>query len=228
MLSLLWKGIQLESAMGSVEFASMNLTPALLGMSTLLLAKFLLLLHYDRPYYNEYAVGFSGVLFAMKVVLYSQSDSYTYVHGLIVPARYAAWAELVLIQMLVPGVSFLGHLGGILAGITYVYLKGARSGVNPCVKIMRGVTHLLGWPLRFLNSMCLRPSSGRVFRRGTLQGGETPGVWSCGACTYPSLSSVCEMCGTESNGDGFAPTPTSESISLEELRQRRVQRFGRW
>ncbi|KAG6417053.1 hypothetical protein SASPL_124494 [Salvia splendens] len=233
MLSLLWKGIQLESAMGSVEFATM--IAALLGMSqgiTLLLAKFLLLFDYERAYYNEYAVGFSGVLFAMKVVLYSQSDSYTYVHGLMVPARYAAWAELALIQMLVPGVSFLGHLGGILAGISYLYLRSARSGVNPCVKIMRGVTHLLCWPLRFLNGICLRPSSGRVFGRGTLQGGETPGVWSCEACTYenPSLSSVCEMCGAESNGDGFTPTSSStsrsESISLEELRQRRVQRFG--
>ncbi|KAL1560976.1 Rhomboid-like protein 14, mitochondrial [Salvia divinorum] len=231
MISLLWKGIQLECAMGSVEFASM--VAALLGMSqgiTLLLAKFLLLFDYERAYYNEYAVGFSGVLFAMKVVLYSQSDSYTYVHGLMVPARYAAWAELVLIQMLVPGVSFLGHLGGILAGISYLYLRGSQSGVNPCVKIMRGVTHLLGWPLRFLNGMYSQPSSGRVFGRGTLQGSETSGVWSCGACTYenPGLSSVCEMCGTESNGDGFASTPTSESISLEELRQRRVQRFGRW
>lgn len=34
--------------------------------------------------------------------------------------RYAAWLELVLISILVPNASFLGHLCGILAGILYV------------------------------------------------------------------------------------------------------------
>ncbi|KAI9195455.1 hypothetical protein LWI28_014989 [Acer negundo] len=131
MMSLLWKGIQLETSMGSAEFASMVV--ALLGMSqgmTLLLAKSLLLFFdYKRAYYSEYAVGFSGVLFAMKVVLNnSQMENYTNVHGLIVPSRYAAWAELILIQMFVPGVSFLGHLGGILAGILYLKLKAGHSG----------------------------------------------------------------------------------------------------
>lgn len=208
--------------MGSMEFASM--VAALLGMSqgiTLVLAKFLLLFDYERAYYNEYAVGFSGVLFAMKAVLYSQSDSYAYVQGIMVPARYAAWAELVLIQMLVPGVSFLGHLGGILAGIVYLHLaRGAHSGANsnPFVKMMKG---LLGWPLRFVNSWLRRP--GRDFGRGTLHG-----TWSCGACTYRNsgLLTVCEICGTER---GSAPAPTSnDTVSLDQLRQRRVERFGRW
>lgn len=210
--------------MGSVEFASM--VAALLGMSqgiTLVLARFLLVFDYERSYYDEYAVGFSGVLFAMKVVLYSRSDSYAYVQGIMVPARYAAWAELVLIQMLVPGVSFLGHLGGILAGILYLYLArgstpSSTSGANPnpFVKMMRG---LLGWPLRFVNRLLGR--TGRDFGRGTLHG-----TWSCGACTYHNsgLLSVCEICGTER---GLAPMPDT-TISPDQLRQRRVERFGRW
>ncbi|CAK9140321.1 unnamed protein product [Ilex paraguariensis] len=129
-MSLLWKVIQLETSMGSVKFASM--VAALLGMSQgipLILAKSLLLLFdHERAYYHEYSVGFSGVLFAMKVVLNFQSDNYTSVHGLGLPSRHAAWAELILIQMFVPGVSFLGHLGGILAGILYLRLKASYSG----------------------------------------------------------------------------------------------------
>lgn len=106
MMSLLWKGIQLETSMGSVEFASM--IAALLGLSqgiTLLLAKSLLLFFdYETAYYNQYAVGFSGVLFAMKVVLNSESDDLTSLNGLLIPARHAAWVELILIQLFVPGV----------------------------------------------------------------------------------------------------------------------------
>ncbi|KAL0283056.1 UNVERIFIED_CONTAM: Rhomboid-like protein 14, mitochondrial [Sesamum angustifolium] len=174
MLSLLWKGIQLESAMGSIEYASM-------------------------------------------------------VAALV--ARYAAWAELILIQMFVPGVSFLGHLGGILAGLLYVYLKSSHSGANPLTKIIRGLTSLLGWPLRFVNRM-FRHSRSRVFGRGTIGGSETrnlSGVWRCRACTYDNIDllNVCEMCGTDRNGDAFWPSDgDTESIPLQELRQRRVQRFG--
>lgn len=54
MLSLLWKGIQLETSMGSAEFAST--VSALVAMTqgiTLLLAKSLLLFFdYERPYYQ--------------------------------------------------------------------------------------------------------------------------------------------------------------------------------
>ncbi|KAK4492946.1 hypothetical protein RD792_000273 [Penstemon davidsonii] len=232
MLSLLWKGIRLENAMGSVEYASM--VAALVGMSqgiTLLLSKALLLFEYERAYYNEYSVGFSGVLFAMKVVLYSQSDDFTNVHGLIVPSRYAAWAELILVQMFVPGVSFLGHLGGILAGILYLYLKPSYSGPNPFIKIIRGFKSLLSWPFR-----SLRNSRNRVFGRGTLGHGESREtrnisiVWRCRECTYDNLSllSACEMCGTERDNDRLSSSVNgTRNISLEEVRRRRVQRFGR-
>ncbi|KAI3730206.1 hypothetical protein L6452_18883 [Arctium lappa] len=200
MMSLLWKGIQLENSLGSAEFASM--VAALLGLSqtiTLLLAKSLVLFGYDRAYYHEYSVGFSGVLFAMKVVLNnSQSvvDSYyTNVHGFVIPAKHAAWAELILIQLLVPGVSFLGHLGGILAGILYLRLKKAA------------LTSLLAscWPLRS------RPQRGGVGRRTS-----TAGMWRCQACTFDNSGwlTVCEICGAGRSDDG---------LSLDEIRQRRIQ-----
>lgn len=40
--------------------------------------------------------------------------------GFKVHTRYATWLELLLIALLVPGTSFLGHLCGIVAGIAYV------------------------------------------------------------------------------------------------------------
>lgn len=36
------------------------------------------------------------------------------------PTKYAYWAELVLISVVTPNASFLGHLCGILVGLAYV------------------------------------------------------------------------------------------------------------
>lgn len=152
--------------MGSAEFASM--IASLLALSqgiTLMLSKSLLIFfNYEKSYYYEYAVGFSGVLFAMKVVLNSQLHDFTNVYGVTVPSRYAAWAELILIQMFVPGVSFLGHLGGILAGLVYLKLKRNYSGLDPLSSVIRGFNSVLNWPFRFLRGFF-------GFRRGRISGG---------------------------------------------------------
>uniref|UniRef100_A0A7N0VIM4 RanBP2-type domain-containing protein n=1 Tax=Kalanchoe fedtschenkoi TaxID=63787 RepID=A0A7N0VIM4_KALFE len=210
MMSLLWKGIQLETSMGSTEFASM--IAALLGLSqgiNLLMAKALLFFFdYGRPYYSEFAVGFSGVLFSMKVVLNSQSDNYTYVHGMMLPAKYAAWAELILIQMLVPNVSFLGYLGGILAGLLYLRLKDSNSGSDPIAHVIRGITGAVTWPIRFLGNL-FQFGRSRRFGRGTVGQGQTrryAEIWRCITCTFDNsgLFTVCEMCGSR-RGGGVQP-----------------------
>ena len=36
------------------------------------------------------------------------------------PVQYVCWAELLYIQLLTPKASFLGHLGGILAGLLHL------------------------------------------------------------------------------------------------------------
>ena len=38
-----------------------------------------------------------------------------------VPGRYYPWMLLVVWQLLMPGVSFLGHLGGVAAGQAYAW-----------------------------------------------------------------------------------------------------------
>ncbi|XP_038881196.1 rhomboid-like protein 14, mitochondrial [Benincasa hispida] len=232
MISLLWKGIQLETSMGSIEFASM--VSALLVMSqgiTLLLIKSLLVFNYDRPYYYEYSVGFSGVLFAMKVVLGSQAESYTYLHGIRVPSSHAAWLELILIQMVSPGVSFLGHLGGILAGLLFLRLKGTNSGSDLLTLLIRRAGQILSRPLGFfcrLNPFRQR----RIFGGGTV--GSRPATsidtWRCQACTFDNsgLLSICEMCGTDRQDRVLPLHHLSRQFDLtrEEVRRRRLERFG--
>ncbi|MED6252810.1 hypothetical protein ATANTOWER_017387 [Ataeniobius toweri] len=74
----------------------------------------------DQSYSVACAVGFSGVLFALKVLNnHYHPGGVTYVMGLPVSNRYASWVELVLIHLTAPGTSFVGHLAGILVGLLY-------------------------------------------------------------------------------------------------------------
>jgi len=218
MTSLLWKGIQLETSMGSAEFASM--VAALLALSqgmTLLMSKGLIFLGDYTAYYDQYAVGFSGVLFAMKVVLNAWSDDFVYLHGMVIPAKYAAWAELILIQVFIPGTSFLGHLGGILAGLVYLWLKRSFNGPDPFTLLVSSITKVVTWPLKFAQKLLRSASSqgritgrGRVGRRASAR--ETPrGLWRCSTCTYDNsiATDICEMCSTAREDRFFTETESS-------------------
>jgi rhomboid domain-containing protein 1 len=74
--------------------------------------------------YYSCAVGFSAVLFAMKYVLYMRSSGVIHLYGFSVNIKVAAWVELVLISLMNPNASFIGHLAGILAGIVYCHFGG--------------------------------------------------------------------------------------------------------
>ncbi|XP_037089671.1 rhomboid-related protein 4-like [Pollicipes pollicipes] len=125
MVSFLWKGMRLEQRMGSRKFAILlGVFSVSCSLTYLALAKTATEFLQDESYSRQCAIGFSGVIFALKVLtqrLESASDSWTYLRGLAVPARWAVWAELVLIHILVPGASFVGHLAGILVGLAYTY-----------------------------------------------------------------------------------------------------------
>uniref|UniRef100_A0A3Q7GJ45 RanBP2-type domain-containing protein n=1 Tax=Solanum lycopersicum TaxID=4081 RepID=A0A3Q7GJ45_SOLLC len=200
------------------------------GITLLPEKSLLLFFNYERPYYQEYAVGFSGVLFAMKIILNAQSHDYTYVHGLLVPTRYAAWAELILIQMFVPGVSFLGHLGAILAGLLFLCLKASYSGANPLRTIIRGFGHALNWPLMFMNCLFRRQIIGGRGTVGGRQTRDTSQMWRCQGCTFDNSGwlNVCDMCSTSRTDDvlsSLSSTDEVQDLSLDELRHRRIQRY---
>ena len=77
--------------------------------------------------FNSCAVGFSAVLFSLKYVWNQKADSNTHVFGISVPTKYAAWAELVMISVVTPNASFVGHLAGILAGMLYIHVPKIAS-----------------------------------------------------------------------------------------------------
>ncbi|KAK3093816.1 hypothetical protein FSP39_020554 [Pinctada imbricata] len=123
MASMLWKGRQLERRFKSVYFAYL-LTVFTVMTSIVYVGLNVALSHLlqDRWYNMTCAVGFSGVLFALKVLTSHYSDPGVHrILGFIpVSSKVVYWAELVVIQMITPNASFTGHLAGILVGLLYI------------------------------------------------------------------------------------------------------------
>ncbi|XP_022205991.2 rhomboid-related protein 4-like [Nilaparvata lugens] len=119
--SLLLKGSFLERKYWSANFSILilffTLTTNAIYVSLALGLSYIL----NNPAVMEScAIGFSGVLFALKVVTTQESrPTYMQIEGLWVDSRYAPWVELIAIHFAVPNASFLGHLAGILAGVLY-------------------------------------------------------------------------------------------------------------
>jgi rhomboid domain-containing protein 1 len=211
--------------MGTAEFASM--VAALLGLSQgamLLLSKGLSLLGEGAPYYDEFCIGFSGVLFGMKAVTMSaRPGDFLHLAGMVIPAKYAVWAQLFLTQALIPDSSFVGHLGGILAGHVYLRLKGSLNrpgpgsfnrlgpgsfnGPGPLSRLISCGTRAMALPVRFaqklVSSSVLLPKGHRTGRRrvgccASAARGCLKGCWICSSCSdYNSLATdICERCST--------------------------------
>jgi rhomboid domain-containing protein 1 len=130
MLSLAYKGICLESALGSEIFLAIAVYSLVASHLLVVLISWCLMTYgnfsgYDAGF-NTCAVGFSAVLFAFKYIvnLSPSVPASQVIGGIPVASKYAAWLELVLIYVAVPNSSFLGHLCGILAGVLYVHVIG--------------------------------------------------------------------------------------------------------
>ncbi|XP_051874764.1 rhomboid-related protein 4 isoform X2 [Pristis pectinata] len=137
MVSMLYKGILLEQRLGSTWFAYMlSVFSVMTGIIYLVLEMVLAELMHDPSYKMQCAVGFSSVLFALKVVNgYYNPGGFTYVMGIPVWEQYACWAELVAIHLIAPGSSFVGHLSGIIVGL--LYIKG------PLKKLMQACADIV-------------------------------------------------------------------------------------
>lgn len=123
MASFIWKAISLEKHFGTPYFLYM-ISVFSMGTGALYLGiNYMLAEIFDQwSYVQSCAVGFSGVIFALKVVTtHMQPGGVSMVMGILpVPTRLACWIELILISALFPNVSFVGHLAGILVGLAFV------------------------------------------------------------------------------------------------------------
>lgn len=121
MLSFLSKGRSLEQHYGSFYFIYLLSCFTFLTSGTYVGLEVLISeLTGDKLHYKTCAIGFSGVIFALKVLTTHYWESgYRRYFGIRVSGKYAVWLELVAIQLMVPNASFVGHLAGVIVGVMY-------------------------------------------------------------------------------------------------------------
>jgi rhomboid domain-containing protein 1 len=113
MASFLYKGQQLEVLFGSPYFALLlSILTVSSSLLLVVLGQLASSLLDNIEYLSTCAVGFSAVIFALKVITTHYTPNYTSssLFGVSLPisTKYLVWVELILIQFMTPNVSFLG------------------------------------------------------------------------------------------------------------------------
>lgn len=240
MVSFLWKGIRLEQRLGGAWFLYLlSVFSVLTGVVYLVLEAGLTELTQDSSYSMQCAVGFSGVLFALKVLNnHYYPGGVTNVMGIPVANRYASWVELVLIHLTAPGTSLIGHLAGILVGLLYT--------AGPLENIMKTCAGFVA-SNRYHSQPYTYSSSGYSGTRGGYSA--DPRYTTDHTTDYPTHNTAAYTAGLSeeeqleaairnslndrgrSSQRGAAPPYgfhfSEEDTTAEEMRRRRLMRFDR-
>lgn len=241
MASFLWKGTKLEQRLGGPWFLYLlSVFSLLTGLVYLGLEMMLTELTDDQSYSMSCAVGFSGVLFALKVLSnHYNPGRVNYVMGIPVSNCYISWVELVLIHITSPGTSFVGHLAGILVGLLYtggplktIMKKCAEvvtsSGFNSQPGVNFGSSGSSGYRDRY---------SGYAPNPGPYPASHPASSYSGGLTEEEQLEAAIRNSlndGGQTNQRGAFPPPPPpygfhlpQEGSAEDLRMRRLRRFDR-
>ena len=131
-------GGTLERMMGTAQYALTILWGVMLTGLLHVLASWTLATSLgDQAFVRQPSVGFSGVIFALAVIDSSWATAPTRsVYGIFsVPSKLYPWVLLLIMQVIIPNVSFLGHLSGILVGTFQAH--GGLAYLHPSPAFLR-------------------------------------------------------------------------------------------
>ncbi|KAI5930539.1 Rhomboid-related protein 4 [Manis javanica] len=228
MASMLWKGVCLERRLGSKCFACIVTTFSLLtGLVYLLLESALAEFTGEPGFRRNCAVGFSGVLFALKVLNnHYCPGGFVNILGFAVPNRFACWAELVAIHFTSPGTSFAGHLAGILVGLMYTH-GPLKKIVEACAGIFSSNSGYPGQQYYFNSSGYSGYQNYYPYGRpGDPE--EVPrnyDVYTAGLSEEEQLERAIRASLWDQANSRNSPPPYGFHLSPEEMRRQRLHRF---
>eukprot|EP00002_Diphylleia_rotans_P013117 TRINITY_DN2555_c0_g1_i2.p1 TRINITY_DN2555_c0_g1~~TRINITY_DN2555_c0_g1_i2.p1 ORF type:complete len:433 (-),score=89.36 TRINITY_DN2555_c0_g1_i2:215-1513(-) len=164
MMAFIPMGKQLELIIGSTNFFHLIMVFSILSNILTILISLIALYNPLYPYPNfmvQCGIGFSGVIFGLIVIQTQTSRAETQsIFGFFtVPTKYYPWILLIVLQVIMPNVSFLGHLCGILCG--YLYMMGYLNGISLSPTTVAKIERV--WPMSLLVNKPLfisNPSSG--------------------------------------------------------------------
>jgi membrane associated rhomboid family serine protease len=140
MLSLLQLGVDLEESFGSLALLFISAWAILLegfiyvGTCVLLASGYMT---GNQSWLQYSGVGYSGVLFCYAIIgsYHSHVATRSFYGIMEVPSRLYPWLLLIVIQVVLPGISFLGHLSGILVGTLMV--NGGTDWLLPSIALQK-------------------------------------------------------------------------------------------
>ena len=163
MMSTMAIGTSLEKQIGTFTMGLTILWGILLTSTIYTFTSWLLyvIFGYEKMMY-QHSLGFSGVIFQLSVLESNLSPNRTRsVFGILkVSSRMYPWALLVVIQFVMPHISFLGHLSGILLGT--LQLHGALDVIFPSDAYIQ---NLETWPA--LESITSKPGFKKMPETGS-------------------------------------------------------------
>jgi len=165
----LWSFRFLEVLYGQVLYVELTLLLLILSsVFTLLFYKALMrFLHWNHYYEHVHAVGYSAVIFGLLTVgsLLNPKGKIELLFGLKIPSMVVPFFYLVVSSLLFPQASFVGHLSGILAGLTERFVFSYWLYKIPyhisLIVMSVGFLAAMAWSLKLHNRFFNRGNGGR-------------------------------------------------------------------
>eukprot|EP01100_Stratorugosa_tubuloviscum_P014271 TRINITY_DN7531_c0_g1_i1.p1 TRINITY_DN7531_c0_g1~~TRINITY_DN7531_c0_g1_i1.p1 ORF type:complete len:310 (-),score=83.45 TRINITY_DN7531_c0_g1_i1:105-1034(-) len=136
MMALVNLGKEIEKQKGSINYLIWLILMILLCGLFLISISWIFSIFNIKDYMNECSIGASGLLFTMLTLSSLQNPTTKKIFCFIsVPNFIYPWLLLIIIQLFMPNVSFVGHLAGILTGFFDKYVLYNLSFDNFSKKI---------------------------------------------------------------------------------------------
>lgn len=143
-MSFVWKGYMIERAVGFRRFLSLMLVfISVVGVGTILGHYLLSWIFFNADYIYQEALGFQGVLFALKIVLNQLSPTDGMQYGQLMAA--GSWFELILSSLFNKYSSWVGIAVGLAVGFEYTKGFVIKSIVDAIDGIIGLVLEMTGF-----------------------------------------------------------------------------------